>query len=218
VRWADLPREDPARLDLELAKAGASREDLVKDVQDVPELRDVCDRLANIRSQRESEEALLRLALDWFGDQQHEQPAERRLWADVWFDDGPVSQYRTSDWGRLPRLDNEPDEAEPTPETNDPPGLRRTPGPPAEFHEREAIAAALDTLHRTRSVTEAMEASGLNNKDVLRAEKIKRRQLFRLDGTELWVHPEKVRQRGGLVALRVMRVDADGPKWVDPLP
>jgi hypothetical protein len=101
--------------------------------------------------------------------------------------------------------------------SNDPPGLRRAPGPDPEFHERRTIAVALDELLRGRAVAAAVKASGLNNKDVLRVEKIEHLRWFRLDGGELWIHPTKVQQRGKLVALRILRVDLDGPRWVDPV-
>jgi hypothetical protein len=103
------------------------------------------------------------------------------------------------------------------PVANDPPGLRRTPGPDPEFHERGTIAAALLELHHSRSVKAAVDASGLGNKDVLRAEQIERLKGFRLDGTTLWVHPKKVQMRDGKFALRVLHVDGDGPRWADPL-
>jgi hypothetical protein len=115
--------------------------------------------------------------------------------------------------GGVARSENEPQEF---PASNDPPGLKRTPGPDPDFHERGTIAAALDELRRTNSVTEAMKVSDLSDKDVLRVEKIAGLQLFRLDGGQLWVQPEKVQQRGRMVALRVLRMDSDGPRWVDP--
>jgi hypothetical protein len=103
MRWSELP---PDRRDVELAKAGTTAEYLVKDLWDVPdpELQEILVRLP-------SEEAQQRFALEYFGDEKHPQPENRREWADAWFDGEPAFVYRTPDFGRLPRLEDD----EPTP-------------------------------------------------------------------------------------------------------
>jgi hypothetical protein len=97
VRWSELSRE---RLLIELAKLGISTETLVLDIQDVPELHELCEEL-------HSDEERLRLALVWFGDDGHPQPRERQRWVHGWAlgdPDLPDALFQTPDWGRLPRL------------------------------------------------------------------------------------------------------------------
>jgi hypothetical protein len=107
--WSRLLDEDPARLDLELARAGTTRKDLIHDVQDVPELRETCRLL------RGNKEALLRLALEEFGDRGRPQPEERLAYADHSFGGEPAFTYRTADFGQLSRLDDDkPAETQPT--------------------------------------------------------------------------------------------------------
>lgn len=87
--WSGL-LHDRDRLAVELSKVGITEQTLVNDVRDVDELRERCKLLHG------KPDALLRLALEHFGDQARPQPAERTVWR--------VSG-RTADWGRLPRLD-----------------------------------------------------------------------------------------------------------------
>jgi hypothetical protein len=101
------------RLDVELARAGTTRWALTQDVQDVVELRETCKPL------RHNEAALLRLALEWFGDRGEPQPERRRGWGlsfieatsegDTYIElDGkPAAVSRTPSFGKLPRLDND---------------------------------------------------------------------------------------------------------------
>jgi hypothetical protein len=98
VRWVDL-LEHPARLEVELAKAGATPAFLVRDLMDVPELQ---KELKFLRS----EAARLRRALEWFGDEGNPQPANRTRRATMAFGDGEVVLGPvTPKWGPLPRLD-----------------------------------------------------------------------------------------------------------------
>jgi hypothetical protein len=100
--WSDLLRDDPARLKVELAKAGVSSEDLVLAVHDVPELRETCRLLGR------DFEALFRLALEWFGDKGQLEP-EKRSRPDLllWRDEGPRYGWPLRHFGRLPRLEDE---------------------------------------------------------------------------------------------------------------
>ena len=77
MRWTDL-RSDPIRLKVELAKAGTTPRDLTLDIQDVPELREQCERLDG------DDDGLLFLALQEFGDRARPQPEQRRDWPDDW--------------------------------------------------------------------------------------------------------------------------------------
>jgi hypothetical protein len=88
----------PERVEIELAKCGTTIRDLVHDLYDVPELRDVLERLS-------SEEARQRLALEYFGDEGHPQPREREPVALMYGLPAAVYGDRTPDWGRLPRLE-----------------------------------------------------------------------------------------------------------------
>ena len=100
TRWVDLLGKDPAELELELAKAGTTPADLVRDARDEPALREKMKLLS-------SEEARLRLALEWFGDGSHPQPEKRTPLVLVAFGDGTgFSAGLTPDWGRLPRLES----------------------------------------------------------------------------------------------------------------
>jgi hypothetical protein len=101
VRWSELP---PARLEIELAKLGITAKDLVKDLDDVPELRETLKHLS-------SRDAKRLLALEWFGDQCHPQPEKRTRPYEATFDGEPAYLDLTPDWGRLPRLEDE--EADP---------------------------------------------------------------------------------------------------------
>jgi hypothetical protein len=113
VLWSEL-RHDPPRLAAELAKLGISRRVLKADVRDVPELRSTCNLLTG--------DALLVLALEWFGDEGHPQPAQRTVW----------QLGRTPDWGRLPPLED--DELPPVEEPQKNPRYR----PPEEL-ERDKV-------------------------------------------------------------------------------
>ena len=79
MRWSDLA-SNPTRLKVELARDRTTPADLARDVQDVPALRDECARL------EDDYDGLLFLALQWFGDEGHPQPTERRDW--------PVDEWR----------------------------------------------------------------------------------------------------------------------------
>jgi hypothetical protein len=58
----------------------------------------------------------------------------------------------------------------------------------------------------------------LHTKDVLRAEKLHGWRFLRWDGLALWADPQRVWQRNGKLALRVLLVRADGAaEWADPL-
>jgi hypothetical protein len=101
MRWVDLLRDDPARLEVELAKAGTSAIYLVRDAFDVPELRDVMRRLR-------TDEARLRLALEWFGDGGHPQPTKRTRPALLVTEGRPAVLGKvTPEWGQLPKLDDD---------------------------------------------------------------------------------------------------------------
>jgi hypothetical protein len=77
-RWSDLASvSDRPRLKVELAKDGTTPDDLVLDVQDVPALHAQCERLEG------DDEALLLLALQWFGDEGNPQPEQRREWPGI---------------------------------------------------------------------------------------------------------------------------------------
>jgi hypothetical protein len=108
VRWVDLQRDDSVRLELELAKAGTTPAELVRDALDVPELR---QRMKLLRSQ----EARLRLALEYFGDEGHPQPVERTRWPHILVPGQPAHGQMTPDWGLLPRLENDGLPADPQP-------------------------------------------------------------------------------------------------------
>jgi hypothetical protein len=95
-RWSELP---PERLEIELAKLGITNRDLVKDAEDVPELREMMRLL--------SPEARVKLALEYFGDQGHPQPEKRTpRWLGA-VGDVAIYDDLTPNWGRLPRLADE---------------------------------------------------------------------------------------------------------------
>jgi hypothetical protein len=99
--WSQLLRDDPQRLEIELARAGTTLGNLVRDIRDVPELRD--------KTARMSRKAKELLALEYFGDQGNPQPEDRTAWVRA---SSPtrVVRRRTPDFRRLPSLD---DPAEP---------------------------------------------------------------------------------------------------------
>jgi hypothetical protein len=101
VRWVDL-LDDPARLEVELAKVGTTPEALARDLLDVPELK---DELKFLRTKR----ARLRRALEWFGDEGHPQPKERTRPLLLRTASGHAAYGSlTPDWSRLPPLAEEP--------------------------------------------------------------------------------------------------------------
>src|SRR5262245_40062675 len=97
--WVDRYRDDRARVEIELAECGTSLEILVKDLEDVSELRETVARLKDIRDGEASEEALRILALRHFGDEGHPQPEKRS----VHYESNLWGGSRTPDWGRLRR-------------------------------------------------------------------------------------------------------------------
>ena len=101
------------------------------------------------------------------------------------------------------------------PRSNDPPGMKRQPGPDPAFHEPEVIGAALGALKTGGVLIYAVKVSGMHEKDVLRAEKPHRWKLLRWDGATLWADEKRVRQRAGKIALRVL--SGDEAEWLDPL-
>jgi hypothetical protein len=106
--WSRLLNEDPARLELELARAGTTREFLIRDVRDVAKLRQECELLKRVRDKQRREEAFLRLALEWFGDRGQPQPEKRtRPVAALFVGFEPNYGDLTPDFGRLPRLEDE---------------------------------------------------------------------------------------------------------------
>lgn len=93
--WSKLLRDDPERLEIELAKVGTTLNDLVRDVRDVPELNEITAKM--------SREARELLALQYFGDQRHPQPQHRRDWVHA-VSRGRATTRRTPDFGRLQQL------------------------------------------------------------------------------------------------------------------
>jgi hypothetical protein len=106
------------------------------------------------------------------------------------------------------------DESRPS-ASNDRPGIKRKPGPEPTFHDGADIGTALAAL--SDGVESASRSSGLNKKDVLRGEQLQRWGFLRWDYATLWADPERVWQRDGKVALRLLVKGAEGLEWVDPL-
>lgn len=88
------------RVEVELAKLGITIDDLVCDGWDDPRLKPILERL-------ESEPARRRAALEWFGDQGHPQPEQRKRRFLVYHAPDLVTYaHPTPDWGRLPPLED----------------------------------------------------------------------------------------------------------------
>jgi hypothetical protein len=102
VGWVDLLRDDPTRLELELAKAGTAPKYLVRDANDEPVLRSTMRLL-------KSHDAKLQLALQYFGDEGHPQPRERTRPIVIMVDGKPLLGNLTPEWGELPSLDAKPE-------------------------------------------------------------------------------------------------------------
>ena len=117
---------------VELAKVGLTTDDLILDIHDVRELR-----LARRRLRRDD---LLRLALTYFGDEGNPQPENRSDWVGergVPAIHGPnTPTFRTPDWGRLPRLEDDQAERKSVPRHRPPVGL-----PVGAVRELEALLA-----------------------------------------------------------------------------
>jgi hypothetical protein len=96
VLWSKLLQDDPVRLELELAKAGTTLNDLARDIRDVSEMKEVTVRM--------SPEARRMLALEHFGDQGHSQPEHRTPWV-LSRTRSRVTTRITPDFGVLPRLE-----------------------------------------------------------------------------------------------------------------
>jgi hypothetical protein len=96
--WSDLLRNDPARLDIELAKIGTTLDNWVKDAEVDPEAGPIMARL-------KSKEAKQRFAVEWFGDEGHPQPEDRTRRPVARFDGHIVYGDPTPDW-KLPRLED----------------------------------------------------------------------------------------------------------------
>jgi hypothetical protein len=97
MSWTRLLRDDPQRLETELAKAGTTLNHLARDIRDVPELSKMTAKM--------SRDARQRLALQHFGDEGHLQPEHRRDWVRARSPRGTTT-FRTPDFGRLPPLDD----------------------------------------------------------------------------------------------------------------
>jgi hypothetical protein len=120
-------------VEIELANCGTRPEYLVRDAEDVPELRQRMKLLSSF-------EAKLRLALDWFGDQGHPQPEKRTRPATASFDDYVVYGDPTPDWRRLPRLD----------ETGQPKARKPRHRPPAPVPETKIKQLKWELAQRKR--------------------------------------------------------------------
>jgi hypothetical protein len=159
-RWSDL---SPVELEVELAKAGVTAKELVRDAQDVPELKPIMKRL-------KSRDAKLRLAVEWFGDEGHPQPKERQR--RVMFYGGPeaIVYYDPSpDWGQLPGLADESEAYEVAPEGTD----RTAGGRPYKKHPGLALKDAA-----------RMIANGETNKSAI-ARSATAKARGRIEATEL---------------------------------
>jgi hypothetical protein len=202
VSWVAL-LDDRFRLALELAKAGTQPSDIAADVRDVPELRaQYGDALDGLPA-----DARLRLALEWFGDGRHPQPPQEKR--------TPLYTFGyTREFGLLHRLDEAGAASSLEPTWNDPPTLasrvRERPTP----HDRATLHLVL-TTYRDEGTEAARRAAGWSsNKDVVRAEKIRRLGLFVIDADVLWVDPHRVMTHGDQVALRVL--NESWSRWLDP--
>ena len=104
MSWSRLFRDDPVRLEVELKKAGTTLNNLALDTRDVPELSDMTGMSANARRL---------LALQYFGDEGHPQPEnrrERKRRKSTSSRDRRVVMFKTPAFGQLPRL---PDDERP---------------------------------------------------------------------------------------------------------
>jgi hypothetical protein len=98
VLWTELYDLNPARVEVELAKRGLRIDHLVTDAEDDPGAATIVERLSTLDAKR-------RFALEWFGDQEHPQPKERKRRV-AWTADNQVVYYDpTPEWGRLSPLD-----------------------------------------------------------------------------------------------------------------
>jgi hypothetical protein len=158
----DLQREDPAQLELELAKAGTTPEYLIRDAQDEPALHTAMSLLA-------TDDAKLRLALEYFGDDGHPQPTRRTPPNTGAFGDHALYGSLTPEWGLLPRLkDGQPKPRKPR---------QRPPGQIS----RAAVQALMLELERRkakprdRELTQRRIAArvGLNQARVQEAEELR---------------------------------------------
>jgi hypothetical protein len=107
--WSALLRDDPARLEVELARRGLRLRDLVNAVEDDPEAAVIAARL-------QSAQARERFAVEWFGDEQHHQPAKHTPRVVVYHAPGLATYYPSPpQWGVLGQLEDavEPGTEEP---------------------------------------------------------------------------------------------------------
>jgi hypothetical protein len=94
VLWTELLREDPRRLEVELARAGTTRGDLARDICDVPGSKATPEMPQDVR---------VLLAVEWFGDEGHPQPEHRRDWVRS-HAPGRTKWFKTREFGQLHRL------------------------------------------------------------------------------------------------------------------
>jgi hypothetical protein len=152
VRWVDLLGDRP-RLEVELAKAGTTPADLVKDIQDVPELSEICEKLDG--------EGQLRLALEEFGDKRRPQPTERTLYPHPWVIDdfaNPANSAPTPDRCQLPPLD---DDKAPTPKERS-----TKPGPGRAEISKTAFYNAMSLFDGGVALAEIERQTGLSWRQV----------------------------------------------------
>jgi hypothetical protein len=132
-------REDPARLEVELAKAGTTAGFLVRDARDEPALQEQTKLLT-------SDEAMLRVALEWFGDRGHPQPERRTPRVLTSFGHGTgVSAGLTPDWGRLPSLESA------GPPTDQPPRPKKPRHRPPDPIAKETVTQLMVELEQRKA-------------------------------------------------------------------
>jgi hypothetical protein len=209
--WTALQRDDPLRLQIELARAGTTLDHLARDICDVPELH---------MTPRTSKEIRQRRALEYFGDDDHPQPEGRRDWLRA-RSPRRVRTFKTPEFGRLPRLpDDEHDGVEALDAEREragfelPPELPRLPGGSTLARYPHAkLQSAVKQFKRGTTAGDVSRTSGLPRDDARRVRLMFDNGLFQLSGGKLLVN-KRVAHPGSRYALRYL--NEDGTRWLDP--
>ena len=210
--WSRLLRDDPVRLKIELAKAGTTLGDLARDIRDVPEMSELTEKMLRPEKQR--------LALEYFGDQGHPQPEDRRNWVSG---TSPARTHwrKTPEFRRLPQLPDDDrsvgdaDGAElEEAGTELPLELPRLPGGSTlALYRHGKLQGAVKRFDKGATVGDVSATLGLPQDDARRVRLMFERGLRRLVGGKLVPHA-RVGMKGARYALRYL--SDDGARWLDP--
>jgi hypothetical protein len=180
------------------------------DAQDDPALKERLD-LA------ESEDEKLRIALEWYGDEGHPQPAERTEWLEGIFTGitGLDTFTRTPDWGHLPELEDVGVETE---TGTEPAATAERPSIPnlsqINSYTYATLQKAVKILDGDGTLGDVQRDARLVAADSRRVRLMMGEGLLRLNESRKLIVDERVARLRSRYVLRYL--SADDSRWLDP--